>query len=832
MMDMVPLARPEMPPVHTPRWVLDTAGFNIAEQIINATRSFSRKYLMQKHKMKSKTRGSGGFLIVLLLSLIAMTVAAAGIGVVLLQRLAADLPPVDALRELQLAEPMRVYTQEGLLIGEFGAERRTRVAYDELPDTLVQAFLAAEDERFFSHDGVDLWGLLRAALVVARTGEKAQGGSTITMQLARNLFLSSEKTYTRKLREILLARRIEETLDKTEILELYLNKIFLGERAYGVGAAAQVYFNKPPLELGLAEAATLAALPKAPSRDNPIVNPDRARDRRDYVLRRMHSAGFIDRETRDAALASALVVTPYRPAVGVDAHYAAEMVRAEMLARYGDAAYASGMRVTTRLRAAEQAAAVDAVRAGLHAYDERQGWRGVEQHLSPTDPEPETVRRALLSLPQLPGLEAAWVTAADAETVQWQAASGERGQLAVADMAWARLKDDQRLKPGDVIRVRRVGERWRLAQVPQAQAAFVALDPQDGGIVALCGGYDFFASKFNRAAQGQRQAGSSFKPFLYAAAIEAGFTPASVVLDAPVVFDDPALEAAWRPRNYSGKFYGPTRLREALVHSRNLVSIRLLQAIGIDPARRAIARFGLPEERLSRDLTMSLGSAVFTPLELAQAYAVFANGGYTRRPWLIERIESGDGQLLWSREQGMLETTSLSASEGGESPQADAAPQVSPVATWLVRDMLREVTVRGTAAKVRELERRDLAGKTGTTNDETDAWFAGFNHARVGVAWVGFDQPQPLGRGEVGGRAALPIWMDYMRVALKGVPEAFPAPPPGIVSVRIDPETGALASAREAGARFEFIQADRLPEATSTETPERPRAEPALDDLF
>lgn len=822
-----------MPPVHTPRWVLDTAGFNIAEQIINATRSFSRKYLMQKHKIKPSLRVSGHVLIAALLVLLGLIAVAAGLGVWMLQRYAADLPPVDSLRELQLAEPMRVYTREGELIGEFGAERRTRVAYDELPETLVQAFLAAEDERFFEHDGVDVWGLLRAAMVVARTGEKAQGGSTITMQLARNVFLSSEKTYTRKLREILLARRIENSLDKAEILELYLNKIFLGERAYGVGAAAQVYFNKRPLDLSLVEAATLAALPKAPSRDNPIVNPARARDRRDYVLRRMHAAGFIDRETRDAALASPLVVTPYRPAVAVDAHYVAEMVRAEMLARYGDAAYASGMRVFTTLRAAEQAAAVTAVRDGLHAYDERQGWRGVALRVPATEaPAAEGVRSTLLGLPQLPGLEAAWVTEVDAEGLAWQSASGQTGRLSAADMAWAKLKDDQRLQPGDVIRVRRAGERWRLAQVPEAQAAFVALDPQDGAIVALCGGYDFFASKFNRAAQGQRQAGSSFKPFLYAAALDAGFTPASVVLDAPVVFDDPALEAAWRPRNYSGKFYGPTRLREALVHSRNLVSIRVLQAIGIDAARKAIARFGLPEDRLSRDLTMALGSAVFTPLELAQAYAVFANGGHTRQPWLIERIEGGDGRLLWSREQETLETTSMAASDGGESSQAGAEPQVSPVATWLVRDMLREVTFRGTAAKVRELARRDLAGKTGTTNDETDAWFAGFNHARVGVAWVGFDQPQPLGRGEVGGRAALPIWMDYMRVALEGVPEAFPAPPPGIVSVRIDPETGALASAREAGARFEFIQADRLPEATSTETPERPRADPALDDLF
>lgn len=815
--------------MRTLQGVLDTAGFNIAEQNINATRSFRRKYLMQKHKMKLRKPESGHFAQWLLVALALLLAVAAGAGWWLLQRFSATLPPVDALRELQLAEPMRIYTREGALIGEFGAERRVRVAYEELPEPLVQAFLAAEDERFFRHDGVDVWGLLRAALVVARTGEKAQGGSTITMQLARNVFLSSEKTYTRKLREILLARRIEEELEKAEILELYLNKIFLGERAYGVGAAAQVYFNKTPAELSLAEAATLAALPKAPSRDNPIANPQRARDRRDYVLRRMHSAGFIEAETRDQALATPLVVTPYRPVVVVDAHYVAEMARAEMLSRYGEKAYTDGLRVTTTLSAEEQAAAVAALREGLHAYDERQGWRGAARRLAVEEQTPEAARAVLMALPQLSGLELAWVRAVDAEGLHWQAVSGQEGRLRPADMAWAKLKDGEGLQVGDVIHVRPAAEGWRLAQRPQAQAAFVSLDPASGAIIALCGGYDFFASKFNRATQGQRQAGSSFKPFLYTAALEAGFTPASVVLDAPVVFDDPALEAAWRPQNYSGKFYGPTRLREALVHSRNLVSIRLLQAIGFDQARRSIAAFGLPEERMPRDLTMALGSSVFTPMELAQAYAVFANGGYRIAPVLIERVETSDGRLLWSRSAAAA--PSIGVLDDTEEALAPA-PDVSPVSAWLVRDMLREVTVRGTAAKVRELGRSDLSGKTGTTNDETDAWFAGFNHARVGVAWVGHDQPQPLGRGEVGGRAALPIWMDYMRVALKGVPEAFPSPPPGIVSVRIDAETGALAGTRNANARFEFIQADRLPEAGTRQSPERAPSEPELDDLF
>lgn len=785
---------------------------------------------MQKHKMKSLSFIRGHFAVWLFAVVALVLSVGAGLGGILLHRLSADLPPVDVLRELQLSEPMRVFTQEGALIGEFGAERRVRLRYEELPEVLVQAFLAAEDERFFRHDGVDLWGLARAALVLARTGEKAQGGSTITMQLARNVFLSSEKTYTRKLREILLARRIETELSKTDILELYLNKIFLGERAYGVGAAAQVYFNKSPMALSLPEAATLAALPKAPSRDNPIANPERARDRRDYVLRRMHQAGFIDVATRDLALATPLVLTPYRPDVAVDAHYAAEMVRAEMLSRFGERAYTDGLRVTTTLRLAEQAAAVEAVRTGLHAYDERQGWRGVEQQLSSEQVTATQAPTSLLALPGLPGLRWAWVTAVDTEGVAWRSVQGDIGRLATADLAWALRGGATALQVGDVIRIRRNGDRWRLAQRPEAQAALVSLEPSTGAIVALSGGYDFFDSKFNRATQGQRQAGSSFKPFLYVAALQASFTPASVVLDAPVVFDDPALEAAWRPQNYSGKFYGPTRLREALVHSRNLVSIRLLQDIGIDTARRSIAAFGFPEARLPRDLTMALGSASFTPLELAQGYAVFANGGFRVKPYLVERVETGDGRLLWSRD---AESEGVPVAERASSaPDAEPVPDVPAVPTWLVRDMLREVTVRGTAAKVRELGRRDLAGKTGTTNDETDAWFAGFSQTRVGVAWVGHDQPRPLGRGEVGGRAALPIWMDYMRVALQGIPEEFPGPPPGIVTVRIDGETGALAGARSGNSRFEYVQADRLPKAPSSPSaqPTTPAAE--LDDLF
>lgn len=760
------------------------------------------------------TRGWGLFaLVVLGLMLIGLIAA-----LITVRQVRAGLPSVESLRELQLSEPLRVYTRDGQLIGEFGTERRALMRYEELPPHLVEAFVAAEDERFFSHGGIDLFGLARAALNLALTGQKAQGGSTITMQLARNVFLSSEKTYTRKFREILLAQAIEAELSKEEILELYLNKIFLGERAYGVGAASRVYFNVPPEALSLAQAATLAGLPKAPSRDNPIANPQRALERRNYVLGRMADAGFIDSAAREDARAEAMVVSPYRPTLDLDAHYAVEMARAIVFERFGEAAYTDGLRVITTLDAAEQAAAVKAVRDGLMAYEERHGWHGSGQSVDLQTPS--QWQAALMAQAPWAELVPAVVTDLSSERALLTTLDGEV-TLPAAGWRWIGKDAPAPFKVGEIVRLRRVGDQWRLAQVPEAQAAFVALDPRNGDVRALVGGYDFFAAKFNRVVQAQRQAGSGFKPFLYAAALEAGYTPASVVLDAPVVFDDPALESAWRPQNYSGKFYGPTRLREALVHSRNLVSIRLLDAIGFDQTRKTVDAFGLPAARLPRDLTVALGSAVFTPMELAQAYGTLANGGYEVVPRLIERVETLNGGVIWSppRVEVCAECDDPEVRANLPPDVRAAAQRVSPTTTWLVADMMRDVTRRGTAAKVRQLERNDISGKTGTTNDETDAWFSGFNHARVGVAWVGFDQPRPLGRGEVGGRAALPIWMDYARVALKDVPEAVPPPPPGVVSVRIDPETGLLARPGDPDARFEYVQSDHIPDATRDDLP-------------
>ncbi|PTU31278.1 penicillin-binding protein 1A [Stenotrophobium rhamnosiphilum] len=769
--------------------------------------------------------------------------------------LESDLPSIESLRELQLSVPLRIYTEDNKLIGEFGAERRALLKYKALPPKVVQAFLAAEDANFFQHSGVDYMGLLRAGVKLATTGDKAQGGSTITMQLARNVFLSSEKTFTRKFREILLAQKIERELTKEEILELYLNKIYLGERAYGVGAAAKVYFDKDVKDLTLSEIAVIASLPKAPSTNNPVKNPARAAERRNYVLRRMLELNYITKQEYTAAVASPVVVRPAHMAVDVDAHYVAEMVRVEMFTKYGEDAYNRGFTVITTINANRQIAANAALRRSLLDYDERHGYRGAEAKLTPdlipllTAGSPK-IDLALDERPLLSGLVPAVVTAFTADTLQLLTRTG-RVSVAQNDFKWANFSAKKTLLPGDIVRIKRVGERWRLAQVPQVQGAFVALDPKDGAIEALIGGYDFFQGKFNRATQARRQVGSGFKPFLYATALANGYTPASVFLDAPVVFDDPNLESAWRPENYGGSFNGPMRMREALVQSRNLVSIRILMALGINTAREFIPRFGLPADRMPRDLTLALGTAVYTPLELARGYATIANGGFLVSPYFIREIRDAKGAVLLKAAPKVacsscgLPPPAEPAPDGTApaNPTATAPPAAAPLSTagsaprvvdpqviWLISDMLHDVTVRGTAAAVNSLGRSDLAGKTGTSNDETDAWFNGFQKDLVAVSWVGFDQPTPMGRGEVGGRAALPIWMDFMRVALKGVPQERLPRPSGLANVRIDPLTGKLADADDANAIFETVQADRIPAADSGT--EAPKEKSAAEDLF
>lgn len=760
-----------------------------------------------------------------------------------------ELPSVESLKQLQLAVPLRIYAADGKLIGEFGSERRALLKYAQFPPRVVQAFLAAEDDRFFSHPGVDWQGLGRAGLILLTTGEKTQGGSTITMQLARNVFLSNERTYARKFKEILLSLRIEEELGKEEILELYLNKIFLGERAYGVGAAALVYFGKDVKDLSLAEAAVIAGLPKAPSRDNPIANPERAKERRDYVLRRMRQLGYISDDEYQAAVEEPLIVHPYRAQVDVDAFYVAEMVRVEMIRRYGDEAYTRGFHVMTTIHSARQEAANLALRKAVIDYEERHGWRGAEAVLEPAllqAPDDKKFRDALDARPQIAGMLPAAVLSFSPERIRLQTREGPV-ELKGEDFKWTGLSAKKPLKAGEIVRLRREGERWTLAQIPRAQAALVAIAPKDGAIEALVGGYDFFHGKFNRVTQARRQAGSGFKPFLYAAAMARGYTPASIFLDAPVVFDMPGAQQEWRPQNYGGDFKGPMTLRDALVQSRNLVSIRVLQAIGVEYARDYATRFGLPKERMARNLTIALGTADFTPMEMARGFATIANGGFLVEPYFIDSIRDAGGKLLYKAqpkiacpecepERIVPEADDPSANEAEAPPPnvpENAAPRTVDAQTaWMIADVLRDITVRGTAARVRELGRSDLGGKTGTTNDETDAWFVGFQKSLAAAVWFGFDQPAPLGKGEVGGRAALPMWIDFMRVALKGVPVENLPRPGGLVSIRVNKRNGKLADSSDTEAVFEVVPSDRIPEPDDSALPGEEESRSGLEELF
>ena len=747
-----------------------------------------------------------------------------------------ELPSIDALREVQLQVPLRVYSRDHRLIAEFGEKRRLPVAIDQVPELAINAFLAAEDDRFFEHPGVDYQGLLRAGVELVRTGEKRQGGSTITMQVARNFFLSSEKTYLRKLTEILLALKIERELTKDEILELYLNKIYLGQRAYGIGAAAQVYYGTTLDQLSVAQIAMIAGLPKAPSRYNPVADPERAKLRRDYILRRMRDLGYIDSAVYEIARAEVDRARVHAGAIELEAPYVAEMVRADLIARYGDEAYARGLHVYTTVDSRHQTEANDALRAGLLDYDRRHGYRGPERQFVVADPADDAAVATLLKDTwNQGGLLPAVVVAVAEKSCRVVLRDGAETEIGWEGLSWARryLTVNRRdaapkvasdvVGVGDLVRVQRDGESWRLAQLPAAEGALIALDPLDGSVLALVGGFDYRRSKFNRAVQANRQPGSSFKPFVYSAALEKGFTAASVLNDAPVVFDDSSLEQAWRPENYSGRFYGPTRLREALVHSRNLVSIRLLQAIGVHYARDYVRRFGFRDESLPPELSLALGSGTLTPLEITRGFAVFANGGFLVDPYFIDKIVDAYGNVLYQAEPrracidcppGPVE----SALDGLANDQAPAsAPAViTPQNAWLMTSMMQDVIRRGTAQKARELGRSDLAGKTGTTNEQRDAWFCGFNRKLVASAWIGFDAVAPLGINETGGHAALPIWMRYMNAVLDSVPETDLAPPAGLVTVRIDPHNGLLAGSDQSDAVFEIFREGEVPERSSS----------------
>jgi penicillin-binding protein 1A len=760
------------------------------------------------------------------------------------------LPDLDDLSEKSLKVPMRVYTTEGELLAEFGEEKRIPVRIDDVPEQLVQAILAAEDHTFFYHHGVDYIGIVRAAISNLRRGGHSQGASTITMQVARNFLLSPEKTYTRKFKEVLLAFKIERELSKQEILELYVNKIFLGHRAYGFAAAAQIYYGKTLNELSLSETAMLAGLPKAPSRDNPLTNPQSATERRNYVLRHMLALGYIDQAAHDEAVSSPLTASKHAVRFEVEAPHVAEMVRQYMVERYAEKTYGNGYHVYTTISAAQQRAANDALRQGLIEYDRRHGWRGAAGHITLRgEPDRGRLDDALKDYREVGGLMPGVVIKVEEKSATIYTQEGDAIEIGWGGLVWARRYIDENTlgsspsKAADVLRVGHIvyverltseaakeeaGGEWRLAQIPDVAGAVVSLRPDDGAILALAGGFDFYHSSFNRVVQAERQPGSSLKPFIYAAALEKGFTPATTVSGAPIVIEDATLEDVWRPEDYSKQFFGPTRLRKALTLSLNLVSVRLLRAIGPGYAVEYLERFGFDINKLPRNLSLALGTASATPLTMARAFTVFANGGHRIDPYFITRVEDGEHQILEQASPLVVcRQCADSKTAAGEAGVAHAPAVLTPEINFLMTSMLRDVIREGTGRAALVLGRKDLAGKTGTTNEYRDAWFSGFNDAVTATAWIGFDQPAPLGRGEAGGRAALPIWINFMRVALDGVPEKPLTVPEGIVTRRVNAETGKPTHDDDPEAIEEFFLKDvEDAPAIAADGPEKPPTPP------
>lgn len=783
--------------------------------------------------------------------------------------LSPNLPEADTLRDIKLRTPMRVMSRDGLLIGQFGEQKRSPLRFEQIPQSFVDALIAAEDDEFFEHSGVDLAGLARAMSELVMTGRKGSGGSTLTMQVARNYFLSLERTFLRKFNEILLALEIERALSKEEIFELYVNRVFLGHRAYGFEAAAQTYYGKSLSELTLAQHAMLAGVPKAPSNNNPLSNPAAGKDRRNWILGRMSKLGMITEAARQLASEEPVNASYHGLQVEVDADYVAEMVRQEMVERYGNAAYNDGYVVYTTVDAKLQQAGRDALINGLKTYDKRHGWRGPERKLPPAEDEDaeSTQRRwreALAEMPTIADLEPGVVAHIDEDGADVLRKNGEivrlpwrdaldrtRRYLSENSRSAAPAGVDDLLSLGDMIRIEDVegnNIRWQLAQVPRAQAALVSLDPENGAIRALVGGMGFELSKFNRAIQAKRQPGSNFKPFLYAAAIESGLTPATLINDAPIVLDNLASEEIWRPENDSGKFYGPTRLRDALTYSRNLVSIRVLQKLGVDRLANYVERLGFDTTAMDRNLTLALGTHAYSPLEVARGYGILANGGYKIAPYLITRVEDAKGEVLFTAEPAVAcKPCRITASDSAlvnEEPlrmediltetQSAAAPTLAPSvmdprASFIVTSMLQDVIQRGTGRRARVLERKDIAGKTGTTNGPRDAWFSGFNGQLATTAWVGFDDYSLLGKREFGGTAALPIWIDFMREALG--PELSPTPmPSGVVRLRIDKTSGQRVNGAPDNSMLEYFLEEFLP--SSVDANQAPLGTDELEGLF
>jgi penicillin-binding protein 1A len=743
--------------------------------------------------------------------------AAAGILIVgLIVALAfPNLPSLQALTEYQPKVPLRIYTAEGTLMGEFGEERRAVVSITEVPAQLKNAIIAAEDERFYQHAGIDYLGVLRAAYANLVAGGRRQGASTITMQVARNFFLSSEKTLTRKLYEALLAFKIEHNLEKDQILELYINQIYLGQRAYGFAAASQTYYGKALSQLSLAETAMLAGLPKAPSLYNPIANPQRAKQRQQYVLRRMRELGYVTAAQHDDAVKAPVRARREVQEYSVHAEYVAEMVRQALAEHYPEDVYTRGFRVYTTIRKADQEASYAAVRRAVLDYDRRQGYRGPEGFAElPANPDEDDFDDALANHGDSDDLIAAIVLAASPSKVEAALRTGEKVVLTGESLRFAASRLDakspaqRRVRRGSIIRLQREGKAWQVAQLPEVEAAFVALDPNDGAVRALVGGFDFWRNKFNHVTQAWRQPGSSFKPFIYSAALEKGFTAATVVPDEPVVLEaDQTGSQRWEPKNYDGKFEGAMRMRTALTKSKNMVSIRILEAIGPKFAQDYISRFGFEPEKHPPYLTMALGAGSVTAWQLARAYGVFANGGFLVQPYFIHKIVDDRGNAI----------ALADPRRAGD----EALRVLDPRNAFIMDSMMQDVTRYGTAARVARLGRSDLAGKTGTTNEFIDAWFAGYQPSLVGVAWVGFDQPRTLGKNQTGSVVALPIWVSYMERTLKEIPEEPRSTPPGVVSVTMGPLPGASGEARPVPEYF-YSESVPPPEVLNPAPPPEP----------
>ncbi|GLR63696.1 penicillin-binding protein 1A [Marinospirillum insulare] len=786
----------------------------------------------------------------------------------------AQLQDMEVLLSEQLEVPMRIYTSDNLLMAEFGEHRRTRINYADIPRRYVDALLAAEDASFYEHPGVDIKGLARAAVQLINSGRIQSGGSTITMQVARNYLLTRDRTFARKIREILLSLRIEQQLTKQKILELYVNKIYLGNRAYGIAAAAEVYYGKPLAELNLAQLAMIAGLPKAPSSYNPLANPRRALIRRNWILSRMYRLGTLDDNSYEEAIRAPVTARYYPPEQDINAPYVAESARQFTLESFGDSAYTQGLKVYTSILSKQQKAANKSILEGLLNYDKRRGWRGVEQEAIPLVEQQEVLEgdalaeieatesgleqvqialqdprakpleeelnldvshwlRVLDSTPVYGELLPAIVVEAESERLLVLKKGGELVELTPEDWDWAGRyhspfwKDRQALTgnrlagQGDLIRLQKTTSKerpWQLAQLPKLEAALVAMKTETGEITALVGGFDFNQSRFNRADQAARQAGSVFKPFVYMAALEKGYTPATIINDAPVVFEDQQLEDVWRPQNSTGTFYGPTRLREGLYKSRNLISVRVLNYLGLSRAIEYISRFGFPAERMPRDLSLSLGSANVTPVEMTSAYAMLANGGFPVEAHLVTRIENAEGEVLYQAAKPRVcldcPTKQETLEQAGVSyPLSKRA--VDERAVYTMHSILRDVINDGTGKRAKALERSDIRGKTGTTNELHDAWFSGFNGDVVASVWAGFDQPSST--GEYGANLALPMWIQFMQVALRNQPEKVMQRPEGLVTVRIDPASGLLASPGQQDAMFEIFYKERVPQNRSAE---------------